>query len=216
MNRQDEIEALVLLGGAPHRSGSVAPLGTRPLEGGGVNPTETLKHEHKIVLLVLTGAEREARSIQAGGEVRVEEIEQMVDFFRNFVDRCHHSKEERHLFPAMNARGMPLESGPLAVMLHEHEQGRAAVRAVAGVLARVKGGDAGAGAELAEALLGYIELLRNHIFKEDNVLFPMADRLLPAPEQDNLAALFDKVEEEEMGAGVHERYHELAHRLGHA
>ena len=180
-----------------------------------MNPTETLKHEHKIVLFVLTGAEREARSIQAGSQVQVEDVEQMVDFFRNFVDRCHHSKEERHLFPAMNARGMPLDAGPLAVMLHEHDLGRAAVRAIAGALERVKGGDAGAGAELAEALLGYVELLRNHIFKEDNVLFPMADRLLPAAEQGNLAALFDKVEEEEMGAGVHERYHELAHRLGH-
>jgi hemerythrin-like domain-containing protein len=181
-----------------------------------MTPTETLKHEHKIVLLVLTGAEREARSIQAGTQAHVEEVEQMVDFFKNFVDRCHHGKEERHLFPAMNARGMPLEAGPLAVMLHEHEQGRAAVRAIAGALERVKGGNAGATGELAEALLGYVELLRNHISKEDNVLFPMADRMLPAQEQGDLAVLFEKVEEDEIGAGVHEKYHELAHRLGHA
>jgi hemerythrin-like domain-containing protein len=80
----------------------------------------------------------------------------------------------------------------------------------------VKGGRAEASGELAEALLGYVELLRNHIFKEDNVLFPMADRLLPAQEQDGLTVLFDKVEEEEIGPGVHEKYHELAHRLGHA
>jgi hemerythrin-like domain-containing protein len=179
-----------------------------------MNPTETLKHEHKIVLLVLTGAEREARSIQAGSQAHVEEVEQMVDFFRTFVDRCHHTKEERHLFPAMNAKGMPLEAGPLAVMLHEHELGRAAVRDIAGALDRVKGGKAGAASEVAEALLGYVELLRNHISKEDNVLFPMADRILPAQEQADLGVLFDKVEEEEIGAGVHEKYHELAHRLG--
>jgi len=181
-----------------------------------MNPTETLKQEHKIVLLVLTGAEREARSIQGGSQAHVEEVEQMVDFFRTFVDRCHLAKEERHLFPAMNARGMSLEAGPLAVMLHEHELGRAAVRAIAGALDRMKSGSAGAGAELAEALLGYVELLRNHISKEDNVLFPMADRMLPAQEQGDLAVLFDKVEEEEIGAGVHEKYHELAHRLGNA
>ena len=180
-----------------------------------MNPTETLKHEHEIVLLVLTGAEREARSIQTGSQAHVEEVEQMVDFFRTFVDRCHHAKEERHLFPAMNAKGMPLEAGPLAVMLHEHELGRAAVRAIAGALDRVKSGNAGAGSELAEALLGYVELLRNHISKEDNVLFPLADRMLPIQEQGDLAVLFDKVEEEEIGAGVHEKYHELAHRLGH-
>jgi hemerythrin-like domain-containing protein len=181
-----------------------------------MNPTETLKHEHKIVLLVLTGAEREARSLQAGNRAHVEEIEQMVDFFKNFVDRCHHGKEERHLFPAMHGKGMPLEAGPLAVMLHEHEMGRAAVRAIAGALERVKRGEAAAGPDLAAALLSYVELLRNHISKEDNVLFPMADRLLPAEEQSSLAVAFEKVEEEEIGAGVHEKYHELAHRLGHA
>jgi hemerythrin-like domain-containing protein len=180
-----------------------------------MTPTETLKHEHKIVLLVLTGAEREARAIQGGSQVHVEDIEQMVDFFKNFVDRCHHGKEERHLFPAMHGKGMPLEAGPIAVMLNEHEQGRAAVRAIAGALDRVKAQEADAGRALAEALLGYVELLRNHIAKEDNVLFPMADRMLSEPEQGTLAVLFDKVETEEIGAGVHERYHELAHRLGH-
>jgi hemerythrin-like domain-containing protein len=178
-----------------------------------MSPTETLKHEHQIVLLVLKGAKHEAASIQAGGAVHVEIVEQMVDFFRTFVDRCHHGKEERHLFPAMHGKGMPLETGPLAVMLHEHEQGRAAVRAITGALERVKGGEAGTGRDLAKALLGYVELLRNHISKEDNVLFPMADRILPAEEQSDIAVLFDKVEEEEIGAGVHEKYHELAHRL---
>lgn len=178
-----------------------------------MQPTETLKHEHTIVLMVLQGAEREALAIQGGGEVHAESIEQMVDFFKNFVDRCHHAKEERHLFPALNAKGFSAESGPVAVMLYEHEQGRAAVRAIAGALQGARSGDGAAAGALANALLAYVELLRNHIFKEDNVLFPMADRVLPADEQTELAGLFEKIEEEEIGHGVHERYHQLAHEL---
>ncbi len=178
-----------------------------------MNPTETLKHEHKIVLLVLQGAEREALAIRSGGEVHAETIGEMVDFFRNFVDRCHHAKEERHLFPALGAKGFPAESGPVAVMLHEHEQGRAAIRAISEALPKAAAGDREAAGALATALLEYAELLRNHIFKEDNVLFPMADRVLAPDEQASLAALFDKVETEEIGEGVHERYHEFAHRL---
>lgn len=58
-----------------------------------------------------------------------------------------------------------------------------------------------------------MELLRNHIYKEDNVLFPMADRVLAADEQTSLEGLFEKVEAEEIGEGVHERYHQLAHEL---
>ena len=181
-----------------------------------MTPTETLKHEHKIVLMVLQGAEREALAIQAGGEVHAEKIDQMIDFFKNFVDRCHHAKEERHLFPALKAKGFSPDAGPVAVMLHEHEQGRAAVQAIAAALPGARSGDKTAAGILAKALLAYVELLRNHIYKEDNVLFPMADQALAAEEQAQLAGLFDKVEEEEIGPGVHERYHQLAHELAGA
>jgi hemerythrin-like domain-containing protein len=180
-----------------------------------MTPTETLKHEHQVILLVLDAAEREAHSIRATGAPHVDQIGEMVDFFRNFVDRCHHGKEERHLFPKMNEKGMPVGTGPIAVMLHEHEQGRAAVRAVADALARVKAGEAQAAGALPEGLFAYVALLRNHISKENNVLFPMADRMLSPGDQQVLAEAFEKVETEEMGEGTHERYHQLAHRLGH-
>ncbi len=178
-----------------------------------MSPTETLKHEHKIVLMVLEGAEHEAAAIKGGAAVRTEKVEQMVDFFKNFVDRCHHAKEEKHLFPALAAKGFSPESGPVAVMLHEHEQGRAAVRAIAAALPGARAGDRKAATDLADALLGYADLLRAHIFKEDNVLFPMAEQALPADEQTRLAGKFDEVETEEIGPGVHERYHRLAHEL---
>ena len=179
-----------------------------------MTPTETLKHEHDIVLLILDAAEREARSIRETGTAHVEQIGEMVDFFRNFVDRCHHGKEEKHLFPKMQEKGLPVGAGPIAVMLHEHEQGRAAVAAIADAVARLKAGDAQAAGALSDGLLAYAGLLRSHISKENNVLFPMADQMLSANDQQLLATSFNKVEAEEMGEGTHERYHQLAHRLG--
>lgn len=178
-----------------------------------MNPTETLKHEHQIVLLILDAAEREAGSIRASGEVHAGQVQEMLDFFRNFVDRCHHGKEERHLFPRLEQRGLPSGAGPVAVMLHEHEQGRAAVRAIADALEGVKAGDREAAGALAAGLTEYAVLLRNHISKENDVLFPMADRMLSDGDKAELAEAFDKVEAEEIGPGVHERYHRLAHEL---
>ena len=178
-----------------------------------MTPTETLKHEHQIIQLVLNGAEREAAAIRGGAPVNGEAVEKMVDFFRTFVDRCHHGKEEKHLFPALVAKGFSPEAGPVAVMLHEHEQGRAAVRAIAAALPGAKAGAAGQAAALADALAAYVELLRGHIFKENNVLFPMAEQVLPDAEQSGLAERFEEVENEEIGQGVHERYHALAHEL---
>jgi hemerythrin-like domain-containing protein len=178
-----------------------------------MQPTERLKHEHQVILLVLGAAEREAEHIQATGSVDVAEVEKMVDFIRNFADRCHHAKEEGLLFARMEERGMPTSSGPIAVMLQEHDEGRRHVRAIAEALPQAAAGDPSAAAVIQEHLVAYAQLLRAHIAKEDNILYPIADRLFTPADQQALSEAFDRVEAEEMGGGVHERYHQLAHEL---
>ncbi len=178
-----------------------------------MKPTDTLKHEHKIVLAVLDGAEREARSIQATGKVDADKVAKIVDFFRTFVDKCHHSKEEQRLFPQLEERGMPHDDGPIAVMLYEHTLGRNETAAIADTMNKLSGGDVGAAEALAEHLLAYAKLLREHIDKENNILFAMADRILTPADQDELSAAFDAIEAEEIGEGVHEQYHQFAHEL---
>lgn len=178
-----------------------------------MTPTEILKHEHEVILLVIAGAEREGEAA-ARGAMNLDNVEQMADFFRNFVDRCHHAKEEKQLFPAAEKRGIPRDGGPIGVMLSEHDAGRDCVRAVLDALPAARAGKADAVRRVGRALLVYAELLRGHIFKEDNILYPMCDRVLTAHDQAALLAAFDQIESEEMGEGVHEKYHELAHRLG--
>lgn len=178
-----------------------------------MTPTDVLKHEHKIVLAVLAGAEQEARNIQATGEVDIEKVAKIIDFLRTFVDKCHHSKEEKRLFPKLQERGMPGEGGPIAVMLHEHTLGRNEVAAIADALDKFKGGDSGAAAALASHLLAYANLLQSHIDKENNVLFAMADRILTTADQEELCAAFEAIEADEIGEGVHEQYHQFAHEL---
>ena len=90
--------------------------------------TETLNHEHKIILMVLDAAEKEIESIRGTGKIHRQTIEKMLDFFRNFADHCHHAKEEKHLFVKMKGKGMPDNSGPIFVMLTEHNQGRSRLR----------------------------------------------------------------------------------------
>jgi hemerythrin-like domain-containing protein len=105
-------------------------------------------------------------------------IEDCVDFIRLFADACHHGQEEDLLFPELEARGMPRHAGPLAVMLREHEIGRSYARAMASSLSGARGGEAEAREVLVNAANGYIQLIRAHIGKEDNVLFKMADQMI--------------------------------------
>lgn len=178
------------------------------------SPTETLRHEHELVLMVVAAMEREVASIERDGAVDVDRVTDMIDFTRDFTDGCHHAKEERVLFPLLERRDRAA-GGPVSVMLSEHEAGREAVRAIAGALPAVAE-DPAARTTVAENLGVYARLLRLHINKENNVLFPLAERILDEADTGYVAAEFDRVEEEETGAGVHERYHAMAHALGDA
>jgi hemerythrin-like domain-containing protein len=164
--------------------------------------TAALRHEHEVILRALAVLEQVGRAVEAGAPMDPAARGWLVEFFTTFTDRCHHAKEEQHLFPALERRGVPRAGGPVGVMLAEHEEGRALVRRIA----------ASEGAEAATAIRAFVALLRAHIDKENGVLFPLADQVLDEAEQHRLARAFDAVEQEAVGIGVHER---LLAELGH-
>jgi len=133
-------------------------------------PTNMLRHEHEVILRALALLERMGQGLEGGRPVDRKALGWLRDFFGTFADKCHHGKEEQHLFPAMERHGVPREGGPLGVMLQEHEEGRARVRAMGHDDDR----------QVAEAIRGYTTLLRAHIDKENEVLFPLAEEL-PVP-----------------------------------
>jgi hemerythrin-like domain-containing protein len=172
--------------------------------------TEVLKEEHRVIENVLDALERLAKVAETSA---LAEWEKAIDFARNFADKCHHLKEENLLFPALEARGIPREGGPIGMMLAEHEEGRGYVRAMAAVLG--SGKDSVDNRQiLRETAIAYIRLLRQHILKEDEVLFQMADEVLTSEEQKTLLREFEEHELKEIGAGFHEKYLKIARELG--
>lgn len=169
--------------------------------------TEILRKEHEAILGMLELTESAAARLDRGQILPTGTLAGLLEFFQLFADRCHHGKEEDLLFPLLEKKGLPREGGPLGVMLHEHEQGRALIREMKAADAALEAGEAEAGRRWARAARGYAQLLRDHIFKENNILFVMAERLLSAEEQSELAAGFERAEIEKMGAGTHERLH---------
>jgi len=177
-----------------------------------MKPTEELTREHRVIEMAIGALEGMAGKAELDGKLSRPDAESLIDFIRTFADKCHHGKEEERLFPAMEANGFSAESGPTAMMRHEHEIGRAHVRAMAGAVKGASAGEVGGLHVFVEAALGYSSLLRNHIQKEDNILFPMAEQALSPAEMKRLTAEFGKVEEL-MGAGLHEKYHALVETL---
>lgn len=175
--------------------------------------TKDLRDEHEGIKIAIAVLDRLASDIKTGNIEIIDDTEQLVDFLKTFADRCHHGKEEDLLFPAMEKAGIPREGGPIGVMLSEHKQGREYISIMNDSLPAIRRGDVDAILMFADAAHGYASLLNNHIQKENDVLFVMAEKILPSAEHQRLAEGFECIEQERIGPGIHERYHAMLNRL---
>lgn len=177
---------------------------------------QQLMDEHQGILRMLRILDSVCGRLDAGREVPADDLAGMVEFLQVFADRCHHAKEEGHLFPTMVAAGFPGTSGPIPVMLAEHDRARAFVRGMAAAIEAWKKQGGPVPAAFGANARGYIDLLRDHIRKEDEILYPMAMDRVPEAALDGLDAAFEKVETEIVGAGKHEAFHHLLDELERA
>ncbi len=173
---------------------------------------EILQSEHRVIERGLAVLEAMARRVQEGTSPPLEEAEALLGFFQVFADRCHHLKEEWGLFPHMDDEGVPCLGGPLGVMLCEHVRGRALRRQMREALPGLAA-EEGARQAFVQAVQEYVALMRQHIAKEEQVLFGMAQEVTSPPQDEALAQAFHRLEEEVVGQGMHERYHRLVEEL---
>jgi len=174
---------------------------------------EVLMNEHRLIEQVLGSLETFTSEVEGGLAVERAVLADYGAFLREFADACHHAKEEDILFERMAERGFSRESGPVAVMLHEHRVGRGHVAVL-----REAGGGTGRLASVETQLVlehagAFIPLLRAHILKEDRILYPMAMRLLTEPELDAMETDFEAFEARMRADGSYDRLHGLADRL---
>lgn len=163
--------------------------------------TRDLMKEHESILYVLELLEKMLYGSTKSGKDKALYLKELVYFLKIFADRCHHGKEENILFPELAAQGILEEGGPIGVMLKEHQQGREYIAIMDRSL------ESGQTEAFATAAKQYRDLLKQHIDKENHVLFVMADKLLDDPAQDGLFEKFEEHEEKVIGHGIHESLH---------
>lgn len=168
-----------------------------------------LMHEHEAILFSLGILEKLAGAARAGQAWNTKDSRELVGFLKEFADTCHHGKEEGILFPAMEKAGILNEGGPIGVMLNEHALGRERIRGMNAALDAAEGNDSLAREAFAREATAYIELLRQHIEKENKVLFPMGERALSPTTFDELYIRFEDHEEKVIGHGRHEELHAM-------
>jgi hemerythrin-like domain-containing protein len=172
---------------------------------------ETLMTEHRLIERVIQGLHAFAEGSARRPVDDKEELARFVTFIREFADAAHHGKEEDILFAAMVEAGFPREAGPVGVMLAEHHEGRRLVGVLRGLSEQAAPWSADDRQAMLEAANGYGGLLRQHIHKEDAILYPMAEARL---DPDALDAVHSRCAAFDAGnAAAHERLVALGEEL---
>ena len=185
------------------------------LKKGEINMTviEELKAEHQAVLLTIRILDQITSKLENGQAVDSRHLDQILEFFQVFVDKCHHFKEEKVLFPAMVQAGIQQEFGPISVMLYEHARGRSLVQGMKIGVEAYRVHRADAIAQITENAEKYGRLLVKHINKENKVLYVMAERVLSPEKMVEIAKAFVRVNQLEIGPDKHEEFYATLHAL---
>jgi hemerythrin-like domain-containing protein len=165
-------------------------------------PYEVLAREHRLIERALTVLGRICDEVRRTKTLDTSAATEVIHFLRDFADRTHHAKEERTLFPAIDARTF----FPGCGLVSEHQLGRERVRSMAEAVARSSRGDAEAAQAFVRCARSYIGLLREHIAKEDECLARVVAGAFSADEGERLTQEFEETERREIGDRAFERF----------
>jgi indolepyruvate ferredoxin oxidoreductase, beta subunit len=178
-----------------------------------MGPIEELRQEHGAVMKVFSILQEISGKLEKRESQALDAFRRVLEFLQVFVDQCHHAKEEEFLFPALK-KAQSRNRSLIEELVSEHEQGRIMIRAMkASVGENNRKQDASLGA-LVGTIEEYLRIFRNHIRKENSLLFPEARDLLPAINQERMSLEFQKLEQERIGEGRHQSFHRMIEELG--
>ncbi len=173
------------------------------------NWSDLLLNDHQTTEKVFDAVER---ALAGPGAPPPGLLRDAAQYFQEYIDGCHNKKEENHLFPLIEQRGIPRHGGPLAVMLAEHEQNRSLLPRLVDLVDEYIGGNTGALGELRNVFAEYFTLMKNHFWKENDILYPMARRVMSGADGDAVVAGIIATEAS-VGPDTRAKYYALADRI---
>ena len=174
--------------------------------------TTSLRRDHELIEKVIKAMESTIQLLNDGKHIPESILLPVIDFSKNFTDVCHHSKEEKSLFPALEQAGLPTNMGPIAMMLIDHQRSREiSTEMEASAKEYLTSGNS---TKLISDMQQYVNHITEHLWKENNKLFMMAEaRLQYVSEKiDKELTEIEKSKLDELGK-TREHYEQLARNL---
>jgi DUF438 domain-containing protein len=137
------------------------------------------------------------------------QMQRAIDFLLEFGDKMHNTKEEKFLFPLMGRKGLPVEGGPIGVMLMEHEAERKLLQKMMAVLPDLDEATAAGRQKFAAEGFEYLKIRAEHIWKENDVLYAMGRKVISEEENDVLLQQFKTLDQQAYGPRARDHYEQM-------
>jgi len=177
-----------------------------------MTPTENLKSEHNDILELLKIMSKIAESIKSNDVFYPNDVEEIIDFLKHFIEKSHHGKEEV-FYTELISTGVPKENESLSIMKYEHVLIRNYLKDINSCVENCKIGNSFSGVFLADSLTNYVVLMTNHIKKEEEIIYPLAESELSKAKLIDISKEFERIEEKIIHHGFHDHYHKLVEKL---
>jgi hemerythrin-like domain-containing protein len=178
-----------------------------------MNPIKDLVNEHSLIRMMLAVLKGMDEKIIRDEKVETQDLMNAMAFLGEFADKCHHSKEEKFLFPMMRKNGIKEETELMDILIGEHAEGREYIKNMAEAIGKRKRNEKKFAERFISNSQRYIHLLDRHIATENGILFPQAEHYLSEDELRELEEGFEKTEMDAIGIGRHEELHEMLRKL---
>ncbi len=168
--------------------------------------------EHRHIESVINFVQSSAAALEAQQPVDTAKLRTAAEFFRVYADQRHHQREEAIFFPVLIKRGVPPRGCPIGGLNYEHEKGRGMLNALLDQLTAFEEGKADARAALLQSLQDIAKLYRHHLWMEDAMVFPMAEKIVTEEDNREMLAKFSELDAS-LGADLVARMESFAQSL---
>lgn len=179
-----------------------------------MNSVEVMVMEHEYILRMLNVVRKASYKVMKGEEINFEDFNKMIEFIRQYADAHHHGKEEKFLFKEMQTKlGKLGENLITHGMLVEHDLGRLYMSDLTDALQRVKNGDEESKLDVISNAVGYTNLLKRHISKENDAVYSFGETRLPKEVVDEINLKTEEFEKEAEKNGTQKYFIEMLENL---
>ena len=178
-----------------------------------MTPTENLIKEHKKINELLDIMSKIALKIKLNDVFYPNDVEEIVNYLLIIIENSHHGKEDDVFYPELISSGIAKDTAPLSIINYEHTISKSYLKDISSCVVNCKIGNDFSGELLADSLTNYVVVIKNHIQREEEVIFPIANEVLSAEKQYEISQRFEDIEQKYFSKSLNDQYTTLLNKL---